>query len=91
MPEESAAPSPSPTPPPELVEEAQLGGTPAGRAANAVLRALSRTARSFLLYDAHNDAIRTFIEDLRARLEEALQVAGTLRARGATFRAGAGR
>jgi hypothetical protein len=78
MPEESAAPSPAPTTlAPELAEEAQLGGTPAGRAANAALRAISRTARS-VLYDPSNDAIRAHIEDLRARMAEALQVAGTL-------------
>jgi hypothetical protein len=62
----------------ELAEEAPLGGTPAARAANAALRALSRAARSFLLYDPHNDAIRAFLEDLRAKTEEALRVAGTL-------------
>src|SRR5512136_798858 len=77
MPEESAAPSETGLAP-ELAEEAQLGGTPAGRAANAALRAISRTARSFLLYDPHNDAIRSFLEDLRARMEEALRAAGTL-------------
>ncbi len=77
MPEESAAPSPT-TAVPELAEEAQLGGTPAGRAANAALRAISRTARSFLLYDPHNDAIRACIEDLRTKMTEALRVAGTL-------------
>ena len=77
MPEESAAPSAT-DPAPELAEEAQIGGTPAGRAANAALRAISRTARSFLLYDPHNDAIRASLEDLRAKMAEALRVAGTL-------------
>jgi hypothetical protein len=77
MPEEAAAPSVT-GPAPELAEETELGGTPAGRAANAALRAVSRTARSFLLYDPRNDAIREQLEDLRAKMAEALRIAGGL-------------
>ena len=54
-------------------EELRLGGTPHGKAANAALRALSRAARSFLLYDPRNDAIRVFLDEYRASLAAALQ------------------
>lgn len=60
----------------ELPEEARLGGSEAGRAVNAALLALSRTARCFSLYDAHNHAVREFLGDLRAKLAHALQVVG---------------
>jgi hypothetical protein len=46
--------------PPELLEEARQGGSEAARVANAALLALSRTARSFTLYDANNKAVREF-------------------------------
>ena len=46
----------------ELPEEAPLGGTPAGRAANAALRAFSKAARAFTLYDAQNEAVRRFLQ-----------------------------
>ncbi len=74
--------TPLPSPPAgavELAEETSIGGTPAGRAANAALRAISKAARSFLLYDPRNDAIRAYLEDLRTSVEEALRVAGTLK------------
>ena len=48
-----------------LKEEARLGTSPRGTAANAVLLALSRAARSFLLYEPSNEAIRIFLENLR--------------------------
>ena len=51
----------------ELKRERQLGSTPAARAANSALLAMSRAARSFLLYDPSNEAIRTFLEDLKAK------------------------
>jgi hypothetical protein len=79
MPEPPLDPAPAvPAAPPELVEEARLGGTPAGRAANGALLAFSRTARSLLLYDPRSEAVRAYIEDLRAKVEEALRVAGPL-------------
>lgn len=66
------APATTPRPPPEptvepegLFEEARLGQSEQGRAANAVAVALSRAARSFLLYDSGNSAIRNFLEALR--------------------------
>jgi hypothetical protein len=43
---------------------------------NAALLALSRTARCFTLYDAHNHAVREFLDDLRTKLARALAVAG---------------
>jgi hypothetical protein len=57
-------------------EEARLGGSEAGRVVNAALLALSRTARCFTLYDAHNHAVRDFLSDLRAKLARALEVVG---------------
>ena len=59
--------------PPELAEEAELGSTPAGVATNKSLRALSRAARSFLLYDPTNDAIRVFLADYRDAMKSALE------------------
>ncbi len=75
----TAAPSASPPAIPihaELRDEARLGSSDAGRAVNAALLALSRTARCFTLYDAHNHAVREFLEDLRTKLARALDVAG---------------
>ncbi|MBM4392879.1 MAG: hypothetical protein FJ090_17275, partial [Deltaproteobacteria bacterium] len=48
-----------------LKEEARLGASPRGTAANGVLLALSRAARSFLLYEPTNEAIRVFLENFR--------------------------
>jgi hypothetical protein len=56
----------------ELVEEVRVSGSERATRANAAILALSRAARSFLLYDPSNDAIRRFIEDLRARMTQAL-------------------
>ena len=61
--------------PPEADEDRQeraLGQTEAGRAANAALRALARSARSFLVYDAHNEAIKAFLADYRACVDAAV-------------------
>jgi hypothetical protein len=65
-------------PAPELAEEARVGQSPEGRSANLFLLALSRAARSFLLYEPTNDAIRRFIGDLQAKLKEAVAQIGTL-------------
>lgn len=70
--EERAAPAP------ELAEENRLGGSDAGRDVNAALLALSRTARSFTLYDAQNEAVRGFLSDLRAKFRRALDLCGAL-------------
>ena len=61
---------------PEIAEEARLGGNERGRAVNSALLALSRTARSFTLYDAHNKAVREFLAELRTRLARALELQG---------------
>ena len=44
--------------------EAQCGQAPRPRRIAALLTLLATTARSFLLYDAQNDAIRRFIVSL---------------------------
>ena len=62
-----------------LAAEARLGGSERARRANQAMLALSRAARSFLLYDPANDAIRRFIEDLRARMAQALAGGEALR------------
>lgn len=59
--------------------EAILGQSPAGSDANAALRALAHTARSFILYDAANERIRGFLEDVRAKFEHYLATHGELR------------
>lgn len=73
MSDQEPQPSP-PTAPSEMIEEVRLGGSPSSRAANAALIALSRTARSFLLYGAENDSIRSFLKDLRQKFTEALRI-----------------
>ncbi len=45
--------------------EQQLGETERARSANICLRCLVRAARSFLFYDAHNNAVTGFLEELR--------------------------
>lgn len=62
----------------EALEETVLGGTPAGRAANAALRALSKAARACTLYDAQNEAIRRFLHDYRDAMTAALSGHGAL-------------
>ncbi|MFT4975837.1 MAG: hypothetical protein ACI8S6_001730, partial [Myxococcota bacterium] len=71
--DQDAAAAPEEEGPPELAEEAALGSTPAGTAANGALRALSRAARSFLLYDPSNDAIRVFLKDYQEASRAALE------------------
>ena len=61
-----------------LQEEAALGSTPAGTDTNRALRGLSRAARSFLLYDPGNEAIRAFLTDYRAATEAALAAHGAM-------------
>ena len=53
-------------------DEHALGDSEQGRSINEALRALSRAARSFLIYDTNNDAIRLFLEDYREAMETAL-------------------
>jgi hypothetical protein len=79
VPREETVPRPSPAAlPAELEEEARISGTPAGAAVNAALLALSRAARSFLLYLPNNATIRSFIEDFRIKMKRALDAASPI-------------
>ena len=63
----------------ELIEEEiQLGGTPAGIATNEALRSLSRVARSFLIYDSRNEAIRGFLKEYKRTMDFALKEYGEI-------------
>src|SRR3954467_9762650 len=64
--------------PPAVPEEPTLGGTPAGRSANAALRAFSKAARAFTLYDAQNEAVRRMLQDYRDALSAFLTSFGAL-------------
>ncbi|MFN7146858.1 MAG: hypothetical protein ACK4YP_23995, partial [Myxococcota bacterium] len=76
----------SPPPSPELASphggsdegELRLGGTERGAAANGVILALTRAARSFLLYDPSNEAIRHFLGALREAVDGYLGTWGEL-------------
>ncbi|MCP4920567.1 MAG: hypothetical protein GY913_27020 [Proteobacteria bacterium] len=52
-----------------LAPERSVGSTERGQAANACLLAIARAARSFLLYDARNEAIKAFLVDYEKRLD----------------------
>jgi hypothetical protein len=66
--------------PPEADEFAAqlLGETAAGRAASQVVYAFARAARSVVLYDAGNQAVRGFLGELRTQLERFLAAFGPL-------------
>jgi hypothetical protein len=49
---------------PEIEDEIELGDTDIGKNANKALRSLGRAARSFLLYDPGNEAIRNFLQQM---------------------------
>lgn len=55
-----------------LREEQRLGSTDRGTAANDAIRSLSRAARSFLIYDTHNEAIRTFLKAYKEDMQTVL-------------------
>lgn len=55
-----------------LAEEIALGGDAVSRKVNDGLRALARAARSFLLYDPGNEAIRAFLDAYRTAMRAAL-------------------
>ena len=55
-----------------------MGGTPQGRDANTALRALSRAARAFSLYDSKNVIIRRFLQEYRESMDAALEAHGEL-------------
>ena len=63
---------------PEALDEVAIGGTPAGRAANAALRCFSKAARAFTLYDPQNEAVRRFLAEYRDALKEFLARHGAL-------------
>ncbi len=63
-------------PGPELGDEKSVGGSPAGRAVNEALRAFSRAARAFALYDPKNQAIRRFLGDYQEKMRAALAAHG---------------
>ena len=62
----------------EVGYEVPIGGTPAGIASNNALRALARAARSFLLYEPRNQAIRDFLAEYRENMSVALSGHGTM-------------
>ena len=59
--------------------EVPIGGTEAGIASNNALRSLARAARSFLLYEPRNQAIRDFLSDYRENMTAALDGYGTMK------------
>lgn len=77
---ESPPPSPEHAPPHGVSDEGELrlGGTERGAAANGVILALTRAARSFLLYDPSNEAIRHFLGALREAVYAYLGTYGEL-------------
>ena len=62
----------------EVADEVAVGSSDAGKLTNAALRALSRAARSFLLYEPRNQAIRDFLEDYRHEMQQALAAHGAI-------------
>ncbi len=56
----------------------RAGSSPRGQAANAVLLALGRAARSFLIYEPTNEAIRIFLDNLRRSTDNFLSAYGQL-------------
>src|SRR5215468_4353089 len=62
----------------ETLEEVAIGGTPAGRAANAALRCFSKAARAFTLYDSQNEAVRRFLQEYRDAVGAYLSAHGPL-------------
>lgn len=69
--------APEPLHPPDEAE-LRLGSSERGAAANGVILALTRAARSFLLYDPSNEAIRHFLGALRDAVEGFLAAYGDL-------------
>src|SRR5512139_3562450 len=60
------------------LEEGRLGGSPAAKAANAAVLALTRAARSFTLYDPANKVVRSLIADYHDRFRAVLEGFGPL-------------
>jgi hypothetical protein len=59
-------------------EEIAVGGSEAGRATNEMLRSLARTARSFLIYDTQNEAIKGFLNTYRKESTNAFENFGEM-------------
>ena len=76
--ESGAAEEHTATPPADDGMEAAAGRSARGKAASDALRALAHTARSFVLYEAHNERIRGFLQEVRARVETYLRTYGAL-------------
>jgi hypothetical protein len=64
--------------PEEIRYEVAVGGTSQGIATNNALRALSRAARSFLLYEPRNQAIRDFLQEYRENMNATLRAHGPM-------------
>lgn len=67
---------PEPTPPPLADDEGaevSLGQSGRARAANEAVRALARASRSYTIYDPQNEAIRSFLTDVKNRMELLLE------------------
>ena len=62
----------------EEEEEIALGGSEAGRATNEMLRALARSARSFLIYDTQNEAIKGFLSRYQEESDKAFEGFGEM-------------
>ncbi len=60
-------------------DEEAVGTSEAGRAASDALVSLGRAARSYLLYEPDNEAIRNFLDDMRKRFDHYLQTYGPLK------------
>jgi len=56
-------------PPGDEEGELRLGSSERTQSAGDALRALARASRSYLIYDAGNQAVRGFIEDVRVRFQ----------------------
>jgi hypothetical protein len=62
----------------DSLEEAALGATAPGRAANVALRSFSKAARAFTLYEAQNEAVRRFLQEYRDAMAAFLSAHGAL-------------
>ncbi len=63
----------------EFAPEAEAAAGTAAAAAGQAVRALAHVARSFVLYDAANERIRGFLEDVRAKVERFIATYGEMR------------
>jgi len=66
-------PDPAETSDDPLADEQRVGSTERGTAGNDALRSLARAARSFLIYDTHNEAIRNFLEAYKRDMDRFLE------------------